>query len=450
MNKIITILYFTVLASVNSKAQPKENAALPLTWSLEQCIDYAKQHNIQVNTVQLSEQSAAQNLVAARGSRIPSLSASAGNNFINANNNANGTGNLVNQLTSTGTYSINSSVVLWNNKSVENTIRQQDLLLQSAGLSVRQIQNNITLAITQAYLNVLLAKDNEKYINQLVRNTDSVLQQSKQLYDAGSTAKINVLQLQAQLASDKYLLVQAQNNIRLSVLSLKQLLQLPTETSFEIVTAPDVTSMATLPPVQQAQQAALQNFPEIKIGKLGVDISLLNIAIAKAAFRPVIKMNGAIGSGYSDVVTNTTKPATGYFIQAGNNLYQSVGVTVAIPVFSQRVNKTNLQKANIAYQQAGFGLQNNELVLTQAVEQAYVNATNAQQAFVAAGQQLVAATESYRIVNEELKIGAINVYDLLQQRNQYVQAVQAFTQAKYAAVLQQKVYQFYMGNPITL
>lgn len=453
MNKLVYILLLSccsLASSLYSVAQSQAQAPLPSGWTLVQCIEYAKQHNIQVNTLQLNEQTAAQNVIAAKGNRIPSLSASVNNNFNNANNNSFGTGGLVSQSTSTGVYSLNSSVVLWNGNAVNNRIREQELLLQSAGLSVQQTQNNITLSITQAYLNVLLAKENEKYIRELVRNTDSVLSQTKQLYDAGTVAKINVLQLQSQLASDQYLLVQVQNSIRLDLLALKQLLQLPTEVPFEIADVPSVEAAASLPPVTEAQQTALKNFPEIKIATLGVTISSLDISLARAAFKPVIKMNTAIGSGYSDVFRNAVNPKTGYFTQTANNFYQSLGVNLAIPIFSQRANRVNLQKATIANQKAGLDLQNSQLVLTQAVEQAYLNAANAQQAYAAAGQQLIAATESYRIVNEQLKLGAVNAYDLLQQRNQYVQAVQAFTQAKYTAVLQQKIYQFYMGNAITL
>lgn len=447
---LLILIFLSAFQSAKVCAQGTENKPLQTGWTIEQCINYAKQHNIQVNTLQLGQQTAAQNVIAAKGAKIPSLSASVSNSFNNANNNPYGTGNLVNQLASTGTYSLNSSVVLWNGNAVNNNIQQQNLLLQFAGLSVQQTQNNITLSITQAFLNVLLAKENEMYISELVHNTDSVVLQSKQLFNAGSIAKISLLQLQAQLASDQYLLVQAQNTIRLNVLAVKQLLQLPTDTPFEIALPSDVNAIAALPSLQDAQHAALQSFPEIKMGKLGVDISSLDIALAKAAFKPTIKATGALGSGYSDIITNSVNPKTGYFTQTGNNFYQAIGVSVAIPIFSQRANKTNLQKANIAYQQAALNLQNNELVLTQAVEQAYLNASNAQQAYESAYQQLIAANESYRIVNAELKLGAVNAYDLLQQRNQYVQAVQAFTQAKYTAILQQKIYQFYMGSAITL
>lgn len=419
-------------------------------WSIQDCFQYAAVHNIQINTLRLNQQATQQDLAAAKGVKIPSLSASVGNTFNNANNNAYGNGDLVNQLTSNGTYSLNSSIILWNDHYISNNILQQNLITQSAGLSVQETQNNITLSITQAYLTILLAKENEKYITDLVNTTAATVQQGQMLYDAGSIAKTGLLQLQAQLASDQYLLVQTQNAIRQDVLTLKQILQLPADTPFDIETPGSIESSTEIPPLQTVQQAALNDFPEIKIGKIGVDIASLEIAKAKAAFKPILKATGALGSGYYDVITNNVSPKTNYFTQTGNNFYQTIGLGLSVPIFSNRLNKTNLEKTNIAYKQANLNLQNNQLLLSQAVEQAYLSATNAKYAYDAANKQLLSATESYRIVNEQIKLGAINTYDLLQQRNQYVQAVQAYTQAKYAAVLQQKIYEFYMGRQITL
>jgi len=419
-------------------------------WSLQECFKYAAEHNIQVNTLRLNEQISRQVLIAAKGEKIPSLSASVGNSFYNANNNASGNGKLVNQLTSNGNYSLNSSVVLWNDHYINNNIIQKELLNRSAGLSVQQSQNNITLLITTAYLDILLAKENEKYLSDLVNTTTSSVQQAQMLYDAGSIARVGLLQLKAQLASDHYLLVQARNAIRQNMLSLKQILQLPSELPFDIAIPDSVTVVTILPPLKDVQSTALQNFPEISIAKLGVDIAALDISKSKAGFKPVLKANAGLGSGYSDVIIHSVNPKVPYLTQTGNNFYQSLGLTLAIPIFSNRINKTNLQRSRIGYEQAKLNLQNGQLVLSQEVEQAYLNASNAQQAFDAADQQLTAATESYRIVNEQFKLGAINAFDLLQQRNQYVQALQAYTQAKYSAVLQQKIYEFYMGNPVTL
>lgn len=436
----VSIIFFNAVAAQTNDTTRQ--------WSISDCFKYATEHNIQVSTLKLNELSSLQDLSAAKATRIPSLSGSVSNSFNNANNNVNG--GLVNQLTTSGSYSVNSSIVLWNDNYINNNIRQRELLTQSAGLSVQQSLNNITLQITQAYLDILLAKENLKYITDLVTTSEARVKQGQMFYDAGSIAKKDLLQLQAQLASDKYLLVQTQNAIRQNILSLKQVLQLPADTLFEVLTPDSVSVAPTLMSLHDVQQTALRDFPEIKIGKLGVDISSLDIAKAKASFKPTLNANGSLGTGYSDVITNSAFPKTGYFTQAGNNFYQRAGVTLSIPIFSNRINKTNLEKANIAYKTANLDLENTQLILSQAVEQAYLNASNAMQSYQAADEQLKATTESYRITNEQIRLGAINIYDLLQQRNQYVQAVQAFTQAKYSAVLQQKIYEFYMGRPITL
>lgn len=419
-------------------------------WSITDCFAYAQEHNIQVNTLRLNEQSAQQDLWAAKGLKIPSLSASVSNDFENANNPLGGNGHLVNQLTSSSVYTINSSIVLWNGNNLNYTIRQSQLLVQSAGLSVQETLNTITLLITDAYLNILLPKENLHYIQDLVNTSEARVKQGQQLFEAGSIAKKDLLQLQAQLASDRFLLVQTQNTIRQNVLTLKQILQLPSEVPFDIVVPDSVSIAASLPPLQEVQQVAQQNFPEIKIGRLGVDIAQLSIDKAKAGFKPVFKTNAALGTGYNTVLTHAVDPKAPYFTQAGNNFYQLLGLSLSIPIFSNRSNKANLTKAVIGAREANLNYQNTQLVLSQAIEQSYLNVTNALQSYAAAEWQLQAATESYRIGNEAFKLGGTTIYDLLQQRNQYVQAVQAFTQAKYSAVLEQKIYEFYMGKSITL
>ena len=448
--KRLTLYIFLFIATLFFNCVFAQTEDMAKHWTLAECLQYAAVHNIQIATLRLNEQSAAQNLIAAKGQKIPSLSASVGNTFTNSNNETGTNGGLVNQLTVGGTYAISSSVVLWNDNLINNNIRQNELLEESAGLSVQESQNNITLSITQAYLNILLSKENEKYAIDLVNTTTSIVKQGQLLYDAGSIAKVALLQLQAQLASDKYLLVETRNAIRQNILVLKQLLQLPPGTAFDISIPASIEAAPVLPSLQAVQQAALNNFPEIKIGKLGIDIAALDIARAKAGFKPVLDANAALGTSSHNVLTNNVAPKSAYFTQTGNNFYQSLWLTLSIPIFSNRINKTNVAKTNIAYKQANLNYENSQLILSQQVEQAYLDAVNAQQAYDAANEQLITATESYRIVNEEFKLGGLNIYDLLQQRNQYVQAIQAFTQAKYTSVLQQKIYEFYMGKPVTL
>ena len=420
-------------------------------WSINDCFRYAEEHNIQISTLRLNEQSSLQDLMASRAEKIPDLSATVGNTFNNANNNIDGNGKLLNQLTNSGNYTLNSSIVLWNGNYINNTIHQRELLFTicpSFYPGINKQYHFINYAGFPGY--IIVRKKNLTYINDLVSASTARVTQGQMFYDAGSIAKKDLLQLQAQLASDKYLLVQTQNAIRQNILSLKQILQIPSGAQFDIATPDSVSVVPELIPLSEVQQAALNDFPEIKISQLDANIASLDIARAEAGFKPVLRANAALGSGYNDVFTNSVLPKNNFFTQTGNNFYQRLGWTLSIPIFSNRINKTNLEKANIGFRVANLNLQNTELVLSQAVEQAYLNTENAMHSYDAAKLQLEFATESYRIVNEQFKLGGTNTYDLLQQRNQYIQAVQAFTQAKYSAVLQQKIYEFYMGKPVTL
>jgi outer membrane protein len=448
MKYLLAYLFIGCLYNFNTiQAQPANTAK---QWSIAECISYALTHNIQITTLQLNALYASQDLYLSKGSKIPGVNGTVANTFNNANNDAAGNGNLVNQLSSTASYSVNASVVLWNGNYINNTIQQNNLALQLAGLSVLESGNTITLSITQAFLNILLAKENLKYVSDLDTASAAMVRQAQLFYEAGSVAKINLLQLQAQYAADNLLLIQTQNAIRQNLLVLKQLLQLPSDTLFDIASPAEVSVIDILPSLPDVQHTAQQNFPEIKIGQLGIDIASLDIEKARAGFKPVLSANAAIGSGYSDVITNSYYAKTGYFTQTGNNFYQRVGISLSIPIFSNHTNSVNLAKAKIGYRQAALNLQNYQLVLSQAVEQVYITASGAVQAYAASGEQLVAAKESFRIITEQYRLGGSNSFEVLQLRNQYVQAVQSYTQAKYTAVLQYKIYQFYLGNPVTL
>jgi outer membrane protein len=165
---------------------------------------------------------------------------------------------------------------------------------------------------------------------------------------------------------------------------------------------------------------------------------------AKAGALPTVNLGASVATGYSDYQTGK------YTSQLNNNFYPQLGVAVSIPLFSNRINKTNIEKSKIQIDQAKLSLQDTKTVLSQEVEQSYINELNAQSQYTAAEKQLEANEESYRITNEEFKIGSVNMVDLLQQKNFYVQALQAYIQAKYNTILSLKIYEFYTGVPIAL
>ena len=194
--------------------------------------------------------------------------------------------------------------------------------------------------------------------------------------------------------------------------------------------------------LNEAQNEAQQARPEIQNGQLQVQIAQVELDKIKASSKPTLSLGGAISSGYF------ANQSYSYITGLNTNLYQSLGLTLGIPIYSRRVNLTNTNKTKLLLDEAKLSLLNTKTVLNQLVEQAYINLQNAEAQYTAADAQLKANAEIYRITNEQLKLGAVTTLELLQQKNLYVQALEAFSQAKYSAALYNKIYEFYMGGPL--
>lgn len=417
---------------------------LPEKWDLQACLDYAKANNITLNSYRLNRLSSQQDLELSKAAVLPNLSASASPSLIQSKTIDPATGDLKSGVRFSGSSSLNSSVTLYNGGYLKTDIQQKDLLVKIAGLDLATVENDITLQLTQAYLNVLLAKENIVYVRDVVATSTAQVQQQQQFYDVGAVALKDLVQLQAQLANDKYTLVTAENTHRQNLLVLKQLLQLPTVTPFEIVEPDTLMGNALLTPLLDAQQAALGTRPEVKSSELGVQVATLDVRKARAGYLPALTAGAGLGTSY------VHNDSYSFLRQLDNNFYQQVGLTLSVPIFSRRANRVNEEKAKIGVGQAELTLHNTRTNLSQEVERAYINVQNAQGQYDAAVEQLRYTQEAYRIANEELKIGAANTVEVLQQKNLYVQSMQSYIQAKYAAALYIRIYDFYRGVPVHL
>jgi outer membrane protein len=438
------IILLSVFLPALLYAQDTTLRHLPANWTLEECIAYAKKNNIQINTLRLNTSSAEEDLKGSKAAILPDLSGSVSQNILNGKNTNTSTGVFQPNTNFSSSYGLSSSITVYNGGFLKNDIKSKQLALQSSNLSVQETENDITLSITQAYLNILLAGETITYLKEVISTSLEQLKQGQQRFDAGSISRKDFVQLEAQAASDQYNLVNANNNYRLNIVILKQLLQLPSSYTFAVYVPDTIIVQQAYPPLDSAQSTAQNIRPEVKNGELGIQLAQTNLELLKAAVKPTVSVGAGLATAYSGNQNNK------YASQLNNNFYQSLGLTVGIPIYSRRVNKTNIDKAQIQIEQASLSLLNTQTVLNQQVEQSYINLQNAQAQYAAATEQLKANEESYKITNAELQFGAINILDLQLEKNLYIQALQAFTQAKYTAVLYNKIYAFYTGVPVTL
>jgi len=443
-NQCLLLGFLSVIFNLVAEAQDSTSANKQMQWDLQQCIQYAIAHNIQINSVRLSRQISEQELLLAKAARLPSLSASATTDIMHASEPA---GNIVGAsergFGSSGDYSINSSLTIYNGKAISNTILQKDAESQSANLNMQQQENDIIIRVTQAYLTILLDKETVVYDTEILNTSRAEVKLEQQRFNVGSVAKKELIQLQAQSATDEYTLVSAQNAQRGDLLTLKQLLILPTEAGLDIRPIDTLRKADVVIALEQAEQDALKQRPEIKNAELGIKIADYGVKIAAAGHKPVLTAGASIASGYSDA-------NPGYFTQLSNNFYQQVGLTLAIPIFTRRTVKTQVEEAKIGVEQAKLNLSDAQIVLSQDVERAYINVRNTIGQYDAAKLQYEFNKESYRIANEQLRIGSVNVVDFLLIKSQFIQAEQALLQAKYSLLLNLEIYNFYRGVPVNL
>ena len=444
MKLIATIIIgLAIMMPAALKAQDSTLQNLPDTWSLEYCIAYAKEHNIQINNLKLNTNSAQEDLLQSKAARLPNLSASVSQSFVNSKNVNSVVGGFQSQANFSSSYGASSSFTLYNGGYLKNDIKSKELSIQSANLTVQETENDITLSITQAYLNVLLAKETITSLVNVLITSQAQATQGQQRFDAGSISKKDLIQLQAQVATDQYNITNAQNTYNLNVITLKQLLQLPTSYNFKPEIPTNITVHEAVANLEDAQQMATNTRPEVKNGATSIKIAETELEKVKAGVKPTVSLGANLYTGYAD------NQSYKYTTQLNNNFYQSLGLNVSIPIYSRRANKTSINKTKIQINQAKLALESTKTVLNQQVEQAYVNLQNSQAQYAAAETQLNANEESYNITNEQLKLGSINVVELQQQRSLYTQALQAYLQAKYTTVLYNKIYNFYTGTPVT-
>lgn len=203
-------------------------------------------------------------------------------------------------------------------------------------------------------------------------------------------------------------------------------------------------ALESLPTREEAFASALNFRPEVKSSILEEEMAQIDVKNARAGYLPSLGLSGSVSTDYSD------RLSTGYGSQLSDNLMQRVGLTLSVPIFNRNATKANVSRSKINLESARLSVSNTRNRLLQEVERVYEDSRAAQQRFEAAQAQEQASAESFRLAEEQYNIGMLNAFELLQTKNNYLNASRELIQAKYTTVLYRKILDFYMGVPIVL
>lgn len=444
-----TLCFITILAATSGLYAQEASKQ----WSLQDCINYALEKNIKLQQDKIALEESDVDVKTAKASLFPSLSFNTGHNVINRpyqQNSSTVSGTEIissdSKTTYNGNYSLNAQWTLWNGGRRLNNIKQQKTTRDIASLSVSETENMLQEEITKLFVQILYADESVKINKSTLETSEANFKRGEELFKEGSISKADLAQLESQVGNDQYQLVTSESTLRNYKLQLKQLLELDgtDEMTLALPTLSDEQVMKVLPSQADVYQTALTTRPEIQSGQLSIDNAKLGIKTAKAGYMPTISLSASSSSTTNSASTNNWAQQMKY---GWNNM---IGISLSIPIFDNHQNKSNVQKAKLQYSNSQLNLATKQKELYSTVETLWLDALNAQQQYAAADTKLKSSQTSYDMVSEQFTLGMKNTVELLTEKNNLQSAQQQRLQAKYMAVLDRALLDFYAGNKIEL
>lgn len=439
MIKNILIAAATVI-SVAAQAQT------PHRWTLRECMAHALENNIEIKRMDIETQKRETELSTARNSRLPDLNASAGQNFsfgrgLTAQN------TYSDNNTSNTSFTLATSVPLFTGFNIPNTIELNRLNLKAALADLEKARNDIRMQVAAAYVQVLYAME----LRDVARRQTSIdsMQASRlrEMYASGKASGVEVAQQNATLEASRLTETQAGNDVRLSLLTLSQLLELPSPEGFDIAVPdsagiePDDGRHTTVP--EEIFQEALMTRPEIQAELLRLKGTEKSILIAKSALYPKLALTAGIGTNY---YTTSGFDTDGFSRQMRNNFSQNIGLNLSIPLFNRFETRNSIRAARLNREMQQLQLDNTRKALYKEIQQAYYNAVAAKAKYRSSSEALRSNAAAFELMSAKYEYGKANITEFNETKNNYLKAGSDLARARYEYLYQNAVLNFYRGK----
>ncbi len=427
-------------------------------WSLEKCINYANKNNLQIKQSKLDVTSAKVDMNQSKLNFLPSLNSSVSQNTGWGRSVDLATYQFTNQKSNQFYFSVNGNLTLFNGLQNVNELRQKQFQYLARKYNSDKIRNNISLNIVAAYLQILNNIEQVNNAKRKLATSKDQISRTKKEVEAGTVAKGNLLDIEAQGANDEVNLVNAQNRLMLSYLDLMQLLDLNANTKFaiekpnlQLPKAPDLL------PIQSIYRNALGIMPEIKYAEYNVKIAGRGLAIARGQRSPTLSMSSSYGNNYSDRIRQSNNPldpgfnlTKSFWDQMRDNRSVTMGFRLSIPIFNGYQVSSFIKKSRINLEKANLDLQIQKNNLRKTIEQAYTDALAAYQTFVARKKSVISLREAFKYAKEKFNVGMLSATDYNVAKNNLFNAESDKTAAKYDYFFKTKILDFYLGRSLSL
>lgn len=432
------------------------DAQAQATWSLQKCIDYALQNNIQIKQQALNSDYYNNQHQQAKFNRLPNLNAGFQNNMNYGR--TLGSDNTYLDINSNSTSgSLSSNLTLWNGFILKNSIKMAEMDLRASLEEMQKAKDDITLNIAASYLEILFADELLIVTEDLLKVTQLQIDRTSKLVEAGSLARGSLLEIEAQFAREELNVVNAQNRLQLAYLSLYQFLELPSSESFKIEkpVLPEISANMSMLNSMDVFKNAVQIRPAVKGAEFKLESARQQLLIAKGNLLPSLTLGGNYYNFYNNKYQYPGPPyGIGGNIPFGKQMKSNerfgFGATLSIPIFNRYQAQTGVSNAQIQVENTELQLQSTKNLLRKDIEQAYTNALASFKRYVANQKAVVSSTEAFRYTEEKFNVGMLNSVEYNQVKNNLTNAQSDLLQAKYEYIFRTKILDFYNGQPIDL
>ncbi|MCE7862381.1 MAG: TolC family protein [Bacteroidetes bacterium CHB5] len=445
MMKKLLLCCMIIATTRTAHAQEKK------VWTLQQCIEYALQNNLSVKTSLLNTETSKVNLDQSKFSMLPTLNGGGSYGFNWGRNIDPTTNQFVTERINSINFQASSSLLLFNGFRLINNYKQSSVDNEAAAEDFIKAKNDVIINVVTLYTTVIFNKELLSNAQSQLATTTQQLERTRKLAEAGSVPRGNVLDLEAQQASNELNVITNENAVNLSLLRLKQALQIGASEPMDIdVPDLDVADGIVTETIDEIFDRALTVMPEVKSAKLKLQSSLYAFKSARGSYFPRLSLNGNLFTNYSSAIDKFTPGGYPKSEQLNDNLAQAASFQLQIPVFNGYQTRANVKRSYFNTQQAEINLVSAKNTLRQSVESAYNDALASSKTYQSALKLVNARNEAFRMAKQRFDNGAVNFVEYQTAENSLFQAKSDLVRAKYDFIFKKKVLDFYQGKSIEL
>ena len=427
--KILTSVILLSLCSLSAfAAEP---------WSLDSCINYAVEHNINVRTSALNRLSGELSITEAKDAFLPQVSAGVSQSF-NFGRGLTAENTYANRNTSQTGWNVGLQLPIFQGLSAIRRLDYQKANLRTLIEREEATKDDVTLNVISQYLQVLYCGEIHAVAIEQLRISNIELARRRALFEAGKIPELDITQAESQVAQDELSEVSARNDRTMALVDLAQLLQLPDIESFDIIPLPDTTM--PLLSADDVYRHALNTNHGILAQQYAVDAADKNIDVARSGYIPRLSFNAGIGSSYYKL-NGVDNPS--FSRQMRDNLNKSIGFSLSIPIFDAFSTRNSIRRAKVEKLNASLQLENARLSMFKTIQQAYYQAVAADKKRTSSKTARKATHAALLAMQEKYNYGKANATEFEQAKSDYIRAASQAIQAKYESMLRLRILNFY-------